>query len=567
MQLENLAADARMCPFGAFNNSQFMSLPRADLARSKKHLLCWMLCLSVMTLAIYQFSENTADPDLWMHVMLGEQSLKTGTIQRTEIYSWTAPGVPFVNHEVLAEALIGGAHLLGGGSGILLLKMLLGLLTFAIALALGGESLSWPQKAVTWVVGAVGLGEISFGFPARPQIFTALALAAQLWLLRRIYLGKLWWALALPPLYAAWINAHGGALAGLLVMVAAAAATTVQQWWSTSSLSRWFPAVAVSKKAALVLWVTCVASFGAMFVNAWGFQLVRWIVVAVLWPRPEIEEWNPTHLGWDHAAFFILALLTIISLAFSRRPRALWEVAACAALMFAASRSVRHTPLFAIAAVAFVPPHLADVLARYRTQFSRIEELAGTSARQLGFSIMLAMVSAAVLVATFTLHKEHPLTMEVPRKQYPVAAVDFMRNNQVRGNMLAFFDWGEMCLWELPDCPVSLDGRMDACYPHETILEHWNFYNAQPVNSQILDISKADVALLPARLAGARELARAPGWKAAYVDDLAVVLVHEPARFPKLPQSGPVQGSDKAAVGRAPFPSQLPPALTKSKVF
>jgi hypothetical protein len=68
--------------------------------------------------------------------------------------------------------------------------------------------------------------------------------------------------------------------------------------------------------------------------------------------------------------------------ALSRRRRALWEMAVCAGLAVFAFRSVRHTPLFAIAALAFVPPHLADVILRFRDQYSGLEELCGGAARR-----------------------------------------------------------------------------------------------------------------------------------------------------------------------------------------
>jgi hypothetical protein len=157
--------------------------------------------------------------------------------------------------------------------------------------------------------------------------------------------------------------------------------------------------------------------------------------------------------------------------------------------------------------------------------------------------------------------------MEVPRGQYPVGAVEFIKRQELRGNILMFFDWGEMCLWELPDCPVSMDGRMDACYPHDLILEHWGVYNNdRPVNPKILDVGQADMALLPVNLAGAVALAKQPGWQAVYVDDLAVVLVRNLERFPKLAaESLPVQGGPAAALGRARFPDALPAHVARLK--
>ena len=547
------------------NSSATLSAPARPVRSGQA--LRWAFCACVLALAMYQFSENTADPDLWTHTMLGEQSLLTHSIQRTEIYSWTARGHPFVNHEVLAEAALGASHLLLGGAGILLLKILFGFLAFGIALRLGAEGLRWPERAFAWIIGAVAVVEISFGFAARPQIFTAVFLAVEFWVLRRIHREKFWWALVLPALYALWINTHGGVLAGLVVMLTAAGTTTAQFLWQKFSRTKTEPfnVVTVSPKTAVVLCLSCVACFGAMFANAWGFDLIRWIVGAVLWPRPEIEEWTPTRLGWDHAAVFYLMGFAAIAFLFSRRPRVLWEMAVCAVLAFFALRSVRHTPLFSIAVLAFVPRHLADVFARYQAYFSRFEQMFRRGASQTLLTIVLGALSIGMAVATFTLHKEHPLTMEVPRNRYPVAAVAFMREHDLRGNMLSFFDWGEMCLWELPDCALSLDGRMDDCYPHETILEHWNFYNDQPVDKQVLDIDRADVALLPCKLAGALALQRR-GWLPVYADAVAVVLVRDPALFPKLPREGlPVLGGAGATTGRAAFPDAVCARVAQTK--
>src|SRR5690242_2895797 len=523
--------------------------------------LRWLFCGLVLSLALYQFSENTTDPDLWLHTMLGRECILSGQIEKVETRSWTARGLPFINHEVFSQIVIGGSHLLAGGSGILLLKILVGFLTVGIALRLAGEQLRWPQRAVAWAVALVAVVEISYGFSARPQIFTAAFLAFEFWLLRRIQQGRHWWALVLPVLFGAWMNFHGGVLAGLGLLILAAVATTGQLLWNRFSGKRapLLNAPSVSKKAVATLWLAIPVCAGALFINPWGTVLVRWIVEAALWPRPQIEEWNPATLGWDHAVFFILVVLAVVSFALSRRLRDFWEMTACAALAWQAGHAVRHTPLFCIAALAFVPPHLADALMRFREHFSRIEELYSRRSVQRFLGVLLGALSLAILGGAFSLHKEHPLTMEVPANRYPLAAVDFIRRHGLHGNTLSFFDWGEMCLWELPECFPSMDARMDDCYPREFIKEHWAFYNGQPYNRKELDPGRADLALLPANLAGAAALAREPGWQAVYVDDLAVVLVRDPRRFPKLPTDHlPVQGGAKATMGSVCFPDGAP---------
>jgi hypothetical protein len=200
---------------------------------------------------------------------------------------------------------------------------------------------------------------------------------------------------------------------------------------------------------------------------------------------------------------------------------------------------------------------LADVLARHRQAFARYLEIGRQSRGRWVLAGLLAILTAGIGVATFTLHKENPLTIEVPKSQYPVSAIAYMRAHDLRGNLLVFFDWGEMCLWELPDCAVSLDGRWETCYPRDLIPEHWKFYNGEPVDKNILDIDRADLALLSSNLAGMDRLLERPGWRAVYFDELAVVLARQPGRFAKLAgERLPVRGPPEATLGRVPFPRE-----------
>lgn len=544
-------------------------------------LLNWFFRALVLALVFYNFAENTADPDLWGHTLFGQEMIASHTLPKTEPYSWTTHQGPWINHEVLAEIALGEAHLLLGGTGLWLLTVLVGLATFAIAMRLGLQNVEGKLRTLVWAVGALAVVEIAFGFAARPQIFTALFLAVLFWLLRQMHNGKILWAMALPFLFLIWINTHGGALAGIILLFGTAGATTLQFFWSRFrkrsadfsphqldiAMMKRTEVRAPSSKLLLILWISFALSFAALFLNPWGKELVRWLVESVSWYRPEIEEWNPTQLGWDHAPMFVLLALGVIAFALSRRKKQLWEIGICAVLAIVALRSVRHTPLFAIAALSFVPPHLADVLVRFRDHFERLHDLFSESSMQQFVSMLLAVACGGTLFASFVIHKEHPFTMEAPRDQYPVAAVKFIHDYEIKGNMLVFFDWGEMVLWELPDCSPSIDGRLDTCYSRNVIAAHWNFYNGEPVDTKALDISQADLALLPMKLVGAVNLSKMPGWKTVYVDLLAVVLVRDAERFPKLAGMNlPVKASEIAIRGREPFPNSNPRLERKSQI-
>ena len=528
-----------------------------------KNLKLWF-CTAVLLLAVFQFSENTVDLDLWGHLVYGQHMLHSGAIPKTDIYSWTAQGQPWINHEWIAEIILAIFYTAWGGPGILLLKMVVGLAAFAVCLRLGAQSLSWPARFVAWAFAALAVVEISYGFAARPQIFTALFLSLELQWLQQIHSGQRLWLLALPGLFLAWINTHGGVLAGFGLLGLAAGATTLQSLWNptwgrSGRTVAAETAVGQTWRTVLVLWVAVIVSGLAMLCNPWGAGLIRWLIGSVLWPRPQIAEWNPPPLNGEHAAFFIVLALAVFSWAFTRRKRTWWELAVCAAFAYLGLRAVRNTPLFCLVALALVPPHLASAVARFRQHFEHLEDLGRRADFQKFATGLLALISVGIGVATFTLHKEHPLTMEVPRSEYPTGAVDFLREHQLHGRMLTFFDWGEMVIFELPGCPPSMDGRLDTCYSRALIDAHWKFYNGEPFDGNVLDVDQADLALLPADLAGTAALAQRPGWTVIYHDDLAAILVRDASRFPELSSlSLPVAGSTSAVLGRAPFPNLSP---------
>ncbi|MEO5803673.1 MAG: hypothetical protein ABIR24_09085 [Verrucomicrobiota bacterium] len=545
-------------------------IAKPPIANRASQLLNWFFRAWILALVFYNFSENTVDPDLWGHALFGQEMIASSHLDKVEPYSWTTNRGPWINHEVLAEIALGGAHMLMGGTGIWLLTLLVGLATFVIALRIGLQNLAGGSRALVWAIGALAVVEIAFGFAARPQIFTALGLAILIWLLRQIHNGKKTGAFALPVLFLFWINTHGGVLAGIVLLFGAAGASTLQFLWRKKNVARnpsnsW-PST-LDARLLVVLWIAFGFSFAALFLNPWNGELVRWLIKSVSWSRPEIEEWNPPQLGWDHGPMFILVALAAIAFLLSRRRKHLWEIGFCAVLAVIALRSVRHTPLFSIAALAIIPPHLADVLIRFREHFARLKELFSRTAVQYVVACILALATVATLYASMTMRKEHPFTMEAPRNQYPVEAVHFIREYDLKGNMLAFFDWGEMVLWQLPNCSPSIDGRLDTCYSRKVISAHWNFYNGEPVDPGALEIARADLALLPAKLVGTINLSKAPGWKTVYADPLAVILVRDVERFPKL--AGiffPVIGSEEALRGREAFPRANPRLQQKRHV-
>ncbi len=64
------------------------------------------------------------------------------------------------------------------------------------------------------------------------------------------------------------------------------------------------------------------------------------------------------------------------------------------------------------------------------------------------------------------------------KNTFPPEAIAFMKTHSIAGNMLAFWDWAEYCIWHLhPKCKVFMDGRFRSAYSLRAIDDYLCFLN------------------------------------------------------------------------------------------
>ena len=64
----------------------------------------------------------------------------------------------------------------------------------------------------------------------------------------------------------------------------------------------------------------------------------------------------------------------------------------------------------------------------------------------------------------------------VERTEYPVAAIQYIADEQLEGNLIVAFDWAQYALAALePQIRVQFDGRFRTCYPQDVIDMHFDF--------------------------------------------------------------------------------------------
>lgn len=463
----------------------------------------WFFLL--VTSSLYLLSDPTADNDLWVHLKSGLFILESGAVPRTDVFSYTAAGHPWVDHEWLSQVLLAWIYGTFGSRGLFAWKLVLGLLALALLAAdVLRTRLPLPLRVVLLVL---GLSVLSRGFAPRPQIFTYAALAGLFFVLRRTPSPSPW-ALALA--FALWANLHGGVLAGLGVL-------GVRAVWNAFVLR------SEARRSAL----GCLAALLAfLFLNPYGPSLGLYVREELFFPHP-ITEWQPLALEPAQGTFLLLAggfVLTLFRTEFRGRG---WEAGLGVLFLVFAFRHQRHTPLFALAALPLLAENLERFLASPPPAFLRFGRTLFLS--EPARRILLAGVAAvSVLQLSLLIARafEHRFRIVYDRRDYPVGAVTYLRECGIGGNAAVPLDWGGYVLWHLsPDVRVSLDGRFATVYPVRAVRDNFDFFAGERVEG-FLRRYETDLVFAPT--GSPLDLSRVPGWHPIFRDDTCVLWARTP---------------------------------------
>jgi hypothetical protein len=485
---------------------------------SKRALFAGILFFGLLAMT----ARSATDPDLWWHLRTGQLIIETHHVPHTDSFSFTRGGSPWISHEWLSEILLYELWSHGGPGALIVFSSVVIATGFLLLYLRCPGKPHWA--AVLTVLGAAASAP-SWG--TRPQIFTFTLASLLLWLLFRAeHRPRL--LLWIPPLFLLWLNLHAGfALGpGLLLLYAigllfeSAAGTTP---WSES------------RPMILRVLATTVACLALAPLNPSGTQLYRYPLDTLRSSgmRTFIVEWfSPDFHQWIYLPFFLVILLLLAALAYSRsgvQGRILLPVLFTA---MAALDAVRHIPIFILLAI----PVIAGALPASSSS-------ALLSQRSVPRKSQMAVNGAAlILLALFAVLRWTELSRNQPAREaalFPIRAITFLDargidtasvdTSREPARLFAYYDWGGYAIWKLDSRYLLFaDGRADL-YGGELLRQ-----GAQTIPQlrngweQVLDHWDVETILVPPSSALAQALFLDPRWASAYRDPQAVVFVRAP---------------------------------------
>ncbi|HJW83770.1 MAG TPA: hypothetical protein VJ754_05645, partial [Anaerolineae bacterium] len=456
-------------------------------------------------------ARTVVDTDLYWHLATGRIIVETGHIPRTDPFSSTRLGTPWVNVQWLPQI---GLYLLYRSGGFGALSILV-----AALVTLGGV---FVWRTMTGDVFLRAFGLILFAaasglvWTPRPNILTFVLLAALgyiLYLYRHRSIDRLW---LIPPMFLVWVNLHGGYLIGFVLIGLTLAGDALDRLLGQAG-----PACMSWAGMRKLTIVTAVGAL-ALVANLHGLDALllpvqtvgmeasaRWIME---WSSPDFHQISEQPMLW-------LLLLTLLAIGRSGRRMDLAEGLAVAGFAFLAFVSRRNIGLYAVV--------VTPICARYAS--AAIEHWRGSrpaSPRHVGIGWLnaLILIVVAALAALKVLVAVWPVEQaKAERNSMPVEAADWIEANRPGGLMFNSYDWGGYLIWRLwPDYLVYVDGRADV-YGDEFLREYRTIALAEPGFESKLSEQNIRLVVVERESFLARQLTDVAGWMLAYSDERAVV--------------------------------------------
>ncbi len=460
----------------------------------KKYLFFTAILLTIYFItAVY----NNADYDLWHRLAAGKLFFSLGHVPETDIFAYTRTKELWIDHEWGSGVVFYFLAERFGLAGLGVLKIVLLFLTFLPVYLINRMRAKEPEK-YRILFYLMFLYAVLFGFvyTIRSQAFTFAFFAWWLYFIELVKAGNRKILLAFPPMAIIWANLHGGFLAGPGILLLAG-----------------FP-------------VTALLSGLATVVNPYGFKYWEYLFGAVTMKRTFIAEWHsldlfgPPVMALGFKVFLVMAVIALAYLIGKKPGEIKWtELLILAVTCYLSLKHMRHNVFFVIASAAYMGEHFFAALGHYA------KNMPGKFPRGADFFKNAVIYPIIIIIGILTVHFV-PIKVEVDETKYPVKSVDFIKKNQLSGNLLVLFNWGAYALWNLyPQCRIAIDGRYEEVYPDSLVNEAARFQYLGKDWVELMENYKTDLMLIDTSYPVYAELLQLSGWKIIYSDKVSGVFM------------------------------------------
>lgn len=438
--------------------------------------LIFYITLFLLILA-FTVTAGYFDYDLWARLIAGMGVVDGGHVLTQDFLSYT-PVHTWWDHEwgsgVIFYLFL---KIFGPYSLVILQGILLFLIFFTASRIIKIRTSENPYNILFYFFTLMAV-MTNLNSPVRCHMFSFLLFTVFILMLEKVRRGNNKLLFAIPILVIIWNNIHGGVVAGLGLLVMYALGEFL------------------NRKSYLKYLITLAISSIALFVNPWGYEYIKFLLMANTMQRPYIVEW------WGlFSKFYLFKQIEFKVFMFAMIVTEAWciyknikndtlknwyekadkvKLIVLSATLYLAISHVKLLPFFALASLCFV----------YEDFYKLIKSFKFPQWKDKIIYILILSLS----IFTF-MTKE--FSVPVGLDKYPVKEVEFIRLNNLKGNILSNFGYGSYISYKLyPNNLIFMDGRYEEVYYDYMVPLLKEFFLMYPNHEKIMELFPPDIMIL-----------------------------------------------------------------------
>lgn len=500
------------------------------------YIICYFCALA---LGMKQLRE----PDIWWQLLSGRWMLDNYAITRTDEFSYTMAGTPWVNVKWLYEVFIASMEKVLGPHGVMLLQSLVNVAIVFILLRLVQMIAQHMGRQISMFYSVVAvllfLAVSEFRMAGRPEMISHLFTAVYiliLWQSQNFSWKRILWLI---PLQCLWANMHEAYPVGMAIIATYAVGGLVSYMinnrnkdilQSTIRLGTVWAGMALAILAnpnGIQLWKQPFEIFRQLKVNKYTTEL---------YSVAEPEYW--TLQGKIHIALLIIVPLFlsfyIITTAKDERKKILSPLFAgyllsILVLGYLSLTANRNIPFAQIALIPVLPGMFSTLAKKMKLDSNDFYKRASAKAA------IISIVLAAVFYISIVSNRYYKLTqspnlygLHINTLKNPVAAADFLETYDIKGPAFSDYFVSSYLLYKLyPDFKSYIDLRDLDIFPAKFFDEYFELYS-KPANFYQLDSTYKFnyVVLSTSQLTNLQMMLYwGEGFNVVHVDPLTVIMM------------------------------------------
>lgn len=458
-----------------------------------KKALIFYLSLFLLILA-FSLNVNAFDYDLWARLIAGMGVVEGGHVLTQDFLSYT-PVHTWWDHEWGSGVIFYLVLKYFGGFGLLILQALIIFLIFFIASKVIKLRTEITPYNIIFYLFAISAVMPNLNEPVRCHLFSFLFFTLFIYIFEKsktnnkiIYL--------CPLIILFWNNIHGGVVSGLGLMLMYA----IGEYLNGKPFAKYLTVLALSCPLLLI--------------NPWGYDYVKFLLMANTMPRPDIIEWRSPFM-FPHTFKYLEFKMFFITLLSTELIYLIKQIKEQTVNWYKNADKTKYivilsTIYLSVSHVKLIPFFIIAVLCYMYEDFYKL--VSGLNFPVWKDKVVYAMIFAVSLLTFCTRDFSPPVGFN----RYPVKEVEFVKLNNLKGKILADFGYGSYISYKLyPNNLIFMDGRYEEVYFDYMIPILKEFMLFRDNWDYLIKNFPPDVMILN-KMYGSFEKIQQNGWKLVY---------------------------------------------------